>query len=490
MSNLSELVSLIQRFESASKTTPAEQAEREQGLFTEHRSLEDPIARLRAWNNAGRGGLSQIWFVEFLTPLALFAGIIIGWVTAHAVLTYDGTRPINVLIALGILLGIQSCLLIMFLISWAAAKVRGAAKQRRDRKAPFVIHGRLPLIGTLIEKSLYRPQLLGTSYQISEVRTVSIWTGISSAHLTAVGFNLGAIIALLSLVLLTDLAFAWSTTLNLTTSHLQTAIRIISSPWQQVIPSAVPSIDLIEASQYVRFGEGGYLKGESINDETAAAASKPWWRFIALSLLVYGFIPRLLVYVITTRTRNRWCRSAMIRLPDSQSLLRRWDEFNFRNAQEERSRDVPDVRSAKGNMTSIRAGSNSLTFVAYGTNEDPKSLAQRFSLSPLMTFAVGDSVINDDKHVIQSISERRPSDVVIAVKAWEPPLLEFFDFVLELREALGEDAQIQILPYQLSKKSELTTPNSTHVDVWYTRVNELGDASVSLAYYQIAEATS
>jgi hypothetical protein len=58
--------------------------------------------------------------------------------------------------------------------------------------------------------------------------------------------------------------------------------------------------------------------------------------------------------------------------------------------------------------------------------------------------AGGERTLDDDRAAIDRI--RGATGVVVFTRAWEPPLLEFLDFVSTLRSRLGSDASIVVSP--------------------------------------------
>jgi hypothetical protein len=94
------------------------------------------------------------------------------------------------------------------------------------------------------------------------------------------------------LVAVTDLAFGWSTTLQLDAARVHGWVAGLASPWSHIWPAAAPDVSLVEASRYFR------LQGEL--GEITAARLGEWWPFVSMSLLVWGLLPRMLMLF--------WCR--------------------------------------------------------------------------------------------------------------------------------------------------------------------------------------
>lgn len=89
----------------------------------------------------------------------------------------------------------------------------------------------------------------------------------------------------LLLLLFSDLAFGWSSTLALTTSHLRAIVEWIAYPWAGFWPAAVPNMEILEATRFVR------IAPQAGSVELAGA----WWPFLLANVLTYNLLPRLLL---------------------------------------------------------------------------------------------------------------------------------------------------------------------------------------------------
>jgi hypothetical protein len=95
----------------------------------------------------------------------------------------------------------------------------------------------------------------------------------------------GILLGYLSLLLFTDLAFGWSSTLVDDAQQIAGLSRMLATPWAWCWPTAVPNIELVEATRYTR-----------INPQMAQVHwAGRWWQFLLASLLVYNLLPRLLL---------------------------------------------------------------------------------------------------------------------------------------------------------------------------------------------------
>lgn len=99
-------------------------------------------------------------------------------------------------------------------------------------------------------------------------------------------FSLGLLLSFAAYLLLTDLAFGWSTTLDITAGWVHQATGLLATPWQSLWPAAVPSLELVEQTRVFR---------TALPD--AVVDARQWWPFLLMNLLVYNLAPRLLSYL-------------------------------------------------------------------------------------------------------------------------------------------------------------------------------------------------
>lgn len=97
--------------------------------------------------------------------------------------------------------------------------------------------------------------------------------------------GLGMLLGFWLLLLFTDLAFGWSSTLLSNDQTPGGLLRTLALPWLYLWPSAVPDLELLEATRYWRIESAG-ASGDRAGD---------WWPFLMASLLVYNLLPRTLL---------------------------------------------------------------------------------------------------------------------------------------------------------------------------------------------------
>src|SRR2546423_330732 len=102
-----------------------------------------------------------------------------------------------------------------------------------------------------------------------------------------------ALLGCLRLIVFSDIAFSWSTTLvQLDAPRFHGLVHALAAPFAWLWPDADPSRALVEATRYSRL-EGSYVLSG------AGRAARPelvggWWPFLLASIALYGLLPRCL----------------------------------------------------------------------------------------------------------------------------------------------------------------------------------------------------
>jgi len=226
---------------------------------------------------------------RLILALLLLIGFAMGFGASRVVFYYDGARPVNTIEVLAVFVAAQLGLVALTAIAML----------------PTAVRRRLPLIGALQDGlgvlspgrwQLAIAHLFPQSYRDAFASAlgrgrvhqklfgdVQRWALLVGSQSFGVAFNLGALWGCLYLVLFTDLAFGWSTTLDIESSSLHELTRALSVPWAGWIREAVPSISLIEETRYFRLG-GGTLPGASEFDSVDPAILGGWWPFATPSI--------------------------------------------------------------------------------------------------------------------------------------------------------------------------------------------------------------
>jgi hypothetical protein len=399
------------------------------------------------WRQVDRGGYdgpgSRLQRARQWLNLVLFAvGAAAGVSVALAAFRYDGSYPVNVVRLLGLLVAPQLALLLLSLL----LVPRRLPGLRPVQDALASINP-----GALATSMLARLGPANFSATASTdwaaprsmaARRVSRWQMLYWSQIAAVGFNIAAISTAVVLIAFTDLAFGWSTTLDVDARVATRVVSTIAAPWEWWAPDAVPDAALVEQSRYFRLEGGAPFAPNS--PRTLAA----WWPFSLLAICTYGLLPRLLFCLVAGWRLNAATRALLLDDPRVTALLDRMSAPEIATSTEHPSSDTPPPRLAGGAPPPrVNGAANAViwndcveTSVASGIARDALGLSLEF-----ITNAGGGHSLEDDRAALRAAaSGGKP--VLVITPAWEPPLLEFTDFLSQLRAAVGAAPSIVVLP--------------------------------------------
>ncbi|WP_242342526.1 DUF2868 domain-containing protein [Anaeromyxobacter terrae] len=232
--------------------------------------------------------------------LALAAlGLALGWGAATALLHYTGEHPVNVWDVLLVLVGVQ-VLLLLFLLSAFLFPLAtlGAPLVGVFREAVGALYPRLArrAAGTARAEE-WRALWHRLRSRRSLYHAVEPWLLLGATQTFGVAFNVGALLGCLRLVVFSDIAFAWSTTLvDLDAPRFHALVSALARPWAWLWPDAAPSLALVEATRYSRL-EGAYLHAGAGRAADLALVGG-WWRFLLAAVATYGLLPRALALAV------------------------------------------------------------------------------------------------------------------------------------------------------------------------------------------------
>jgi hypothetical protein len=378
--------------------------------------------------------------------LMLMCGFFFGVLAAAAAFYYDGSGRVNVLAVAGLLVGLP---LVLLLLSWVSCLAHTRARlwpffgdivaglaQFSPGRATAWLAPRLTREHKAHLALLFGSGALASDPAVSRVRT---WFFARWSHLVGTGYFVGVLLGMAALVIFTDLVFGWSTTLTVTGARLHALVINAAVPWAWLWSEAVPSLALVEASQY-------YRAGNAVTEQETLARLGQWWRFLLMLTLVYGFLPRLLSVMITSRQLFRCASGAVVELRESQAVLERLQlvvSAQGGHTPAPPAMPLNDLLPQDDATPALRATFADLVINWSGLPISDARLLADFNADGVRP-AGGMRTVAQDHELINDVVALGSEQIVLVCKAWEPPLLELQDFVDDLRQATG--AYIKVMP--------------------------------------------
>jgi hypothetical protein len=297
------------------------------------------------------------------------------------------------------------------------------------------------------------------------------WQLLAWSQSAAVAFNVGLLGTAFALLAFTDLAFGWSTTLAIPAERLLALTTAIATPWRALLPEAVPTQALIEATRFFRLEDAA---SQARTPETFTG----WWPFLLATIVVYGLLPRVLLRALVGARLSAAARRLLLEDPGVTALLDRMSVPSLHlsssapeGASGAEPAPVAPLERAVGGQASVIVWAGALPA------DRAAAAAERLcgrapSTAPVA--AGGAARLDEDRAAIERIADAAPRRVAIFTRAWEPPLLDFLDFAAALRRSLGAAASIVVCLVP-EPGGDVT---STELTTWRTTLARLNDAHV------------
>jgi len=293
------------------------------------------------------------------------------------------------------------------------------------------------------------------------------WMFMSRLQLFSLLFSVGLLFALLVIVVSKDIAFSWSTTLHVTDIGFFKLLACIGFPWGHTLPSAIPSVELIEMSHYYRLGEN--LNSQMIQNADKLGA---WWKYLAMVTLFYAIFLRFLLWLATRYGYREQLEKDFLELDGVQKLLR---EFKTPFVSTEAPKVEKHLKIVEENDEQVAHVVARVydTIVGWNFSEDEILLVNdsRDISSSNISSVGGNNSFKEDQEVAKGASKV----VILYVKSWEPPTMDFIDFVEELL-ANADVHEVQVYP--LGTVGRNYESDEREISIWKRKIQGLKSKKV------------
>jgi hypothetical protein len=445
----------IRRWLDGDRTTPyAERLGRDRAIG---RSItaQDDVDRVLAWwsqeragahNQAAGDGARIERLRRFAGAMLVLLGIALGVATAGVAFAYDGRHPVNLFRLLGLLVAVPGLMLMVTVLLLPLGRPRAVG------------HGVLAALdagrwaGAAIDRlariELFAPGA-GAPLGLAEFAR---WQVLVFSQWVAVGFFCGALGLAVLLVTFTDLAFGWSTTLDFAAADVHQLVSVLAAPWATWLPEAAPDRALTELSRYFR-------GAAPVAGTEHAARLGGWWPFVLITIGVYGLLPRVLLLAFGGWRLAGATRELLRRDPEVTALLDRLAAPVVAPGGASGSDEgVPALHELPA---ADRPEPTTDALVVIWNRAMPEAAAHGWLAERLQVRAAAvcelaatesglaqrDSLARFAGAHAGTAAARR---VIVLTRGWEPPLLEFGDLLGLVRELVGQEASITVVPVDVT----------------------------------------
>ncbi len=451
-----------------------------------------PVEQLRAWRLAlgpvAEDGGPQDAESAIGVVLAL-VGVMVGWAVAFTLLYYEGTQPINVVNVLAVLVVLPLLMLVISSVVFLPGRWLAWLPGMRALQGALQMlsPGRLGVVFARILPQRKRDGLLalfGRARSNQHVYgDVLRWLLLKWSQILAVAFSLGALLGSLALVVFSDLAFGWSTTLEIEASEFHALTGWLSLPWQAFIEAGVPSFELVDGSRFFRLGGAA----GSISADIAALGA--WWPFLLLCIAAYALAPRIVLWLFSNWRLNANLEQSMLLVPGASRLLERLNTPIIETSATQSETSAPALPAAADVVRAVATSRANVALVDWnGAAGDAKVAEQRLLSSGggvIVCYAQagGANSMAEDRDALAKVAaaEDEPG-IVVLVKAWEPPMLDCLDFLHELRVVIGDGRDVTVLALGHASTDRAGGVAEEDVNMWREKLAAQGDPWLRLEH--------
>ncbi|MCK4441545.1 MAG: DUF2868 domain-containing protein [Sulfurovaceae bacterium] len=393
-------------------------------------------------------------YLEYLSSFSSILGLlafIMGFIVGVGLLSYSGQEPVNIIYYLLIAVILPIFSIIISLLSTIA-------------------HGKLANFLTLlfplhwIEK-LFSHFPIGkkiSNLKISLPFELSKLLFLERLQLFSLIFSIGLFLSLIVMVIATDIAFGWSSTLQISSDSFHTILSYIGILWAKIVPSAIPSIELVDMSHYFRLGER--LDNEMVHNADKLGA---WWKFLAMSTLVYAIGLRLTFWIFVKNLLENQIEKEFLRLEGINRILMEFQRpfVSTQSAQPEKHLEIVETLKEK---TITKDKDKYSVILGWNYSFDEMQLANDNIniLSKESHIVGGSNSFTQDKDIVKNLKGK----VAIYVKSWEPPTWDFID----LLEILVDNKKIdRVEVYPLGTADKYYKNNPRDIFIWERKIEKL-----------------
>ncbi len=444
---------------------------------------------------------------SWLLPLS---GVLAGAGIALSLLVYSGKTPVNVFLFLAALVLPQLLLLSCAVLAYLAKSF--IKRDVLDSPALSLLFRLFSAVVRRLSKTVYnrmdQARYMDIHALLCRIRArrqvygnLLFWPFFILFQLFGMGFNAGALAAILLRVAGSDLAFGWQSTLQIGSETVYRIVRFLATPWSWFMPVGIafPGLEQVEGTRMI-LKEGIY--------HLATSDLVSWWPFLCLCLLFYGLLPRMLLFFYGRFMLSRSLAGLRFQALCFRAIVRRMTGPHLTTAgkcevvedtglvgdRTDRSTGQPqpagqesvreadqDQRSAADESVLVILpdelldilGHDNVTCMAHGLGLIPQAVLGIDEVCDLLHDPCGRQV---REHLT---GHARQCSILFVQEGWQPPIQETLLLIKDLRTLSGPECPIIVgLVGRPEPDGGFMPVSHEEFSVWRQKVAILGDTEL------------
>ncbi len=348
-----------------------------------------------------------------------FLSFILGIIVSIGLLSYSGKEPVNLLYFLFVAIVLPLFSAFFTVIAFLT-----------NTKAFF--------IGYFLEKII--SSFTKEKITIKE-KKIQKWFELKTLLFAQFLFGVGFLFGFLFKIAFSDIAFAWSSTLDISVNQLYNILHLLSTPWHGILNDYL-SIELLKSSQFFHL--------QSIKQHLSPHTLALWWRYLFFATLFYMVFLRFILFAIALFFYHKSAKEAIFK--NAAPLLKQFSTPYI--STKEKAYQLNKTKNLHFSSTSILTPTKYA--IAWNFNEDEvKLLKKHFPQTTL--FALNAFISYDEESEL--LKQIPTKEITLFLKAWESPTKDFIDFITKL-QSYFKKITIALIGYNLQK------PNKKDVAIW------------------------
>jgi hypothetical protein len=205
---------------------------------------------------------------------------------------------------------------------------------------------------------------------------------------------------------------------------------------------------------------------------THAAKLGEWWKFLAMATLFYAVFLRLLMYLLASVGLKKALEKSFLSLAGVTRLLREMNEpIISTSATMEEAEFVTFADVAVPTVHKLDSKYDSVQGWAI-PKENLVVINDTMQIETTKLHEVGGgNTIAEDTTIVQKSS----GEVLLYVKAWEPPTMDFMDYIKELLPKVDK-----LILYPIGTQADGYKSKAKLVDIWARKISPLKEVKIWL----------